>query len=311
MALIPLHADVRFSAWGAASGIEHVFLLHAAGNHIRLAFQQSQLPQLGINTSIVGAFNKVDLGQAVRSCLHIASPHVFGWTKSGHENVSIADPRRSARLSASLKLYVALYDMARRALRTALILEDDVRIHWGRVDLLVAAVANATRAPPPNELRVLFAGSYAPSGWDPLCCKTDEQSLDVYVRLRPLETRGTGLMPATGVVVSAAGARHLLSHLPIRDNNDVLLSVASTMTGSQRGLWYMKPYPFSPDWDLQFECMTCDEAAHPIPDPALPLAVNMTTRRDVLMPKKMPQPARRKRLSTSVLEAIKSKIRIM
>ena len=131
-------------------------------------------------------------------------------------------------------------------------------MHWDKLPLLAAATVNATLAPSPHALRVLFAGSYAPNGYDMLCCNTKQRRVDntSVVRMRPRQHRkGTGLMPASATIVTNPGARHIVQSLPITDNNDVLLSDVRTRSGRQPGLWYIKPYPFTPATELQKESL--------------------------------------------------------
>ena len=275
LGLIPLPVDESYTAWGHSSGIDHVYVLHYRGNPGRLAFQSAQVPQLGINASVVASYDKQDLDGSLRSCKALISD-----SNSFGADTSITDVSRAAQLSASIKLYVALYDMARRALNTALILEDDAKIVWNRLDMLKFAIANTSLAQAPNALRILFAGSYNKGGYDFLCCNYGPGP---YIYLRPRQFRGTGMMSAVGVVVTHAGMKHLLSNLPIRDNNDVLLSVAATRTGNQPGLWYVKPYPFIPARDLQSECINCNasvrEAMRARAQMPLPVARNASSYR--------------------------------
>jgi len=140
--------------------------------------------------------------------------------------------------------------MAWRGYPAALILEDDVKILWHRLDALGAAVRNTSVAPDPERLTVLFSSSYAANGDD---------ALRHGVHLRPNNRFGNGLMPAVGVVVTAAGAHHLLQSLPITDNNDALLSDRRGPAARQPGLWYSKPYTFVPASELQHECMAALE----------------------------------------------------
>ncbi len=53
--------------------------------------------------------------------------------------------------------------------------------------------------------------------------------------------------------------RHLLSSLPITDNNDVILSDSRGRAAQQPGLWYSKPYSFVPAPELQFECLSAQD----------------------------------------------------
>ena len=280
--LIPLAplADPAASHWMRGTGINHIYLLHYRGNVVRRRYQELQLPNLGINTSIVVAFDQHELDDTVRSCHALCDPAAAGVSAAMYttdnrtramyerdrQSTSICHSIWATRFSASLKLYVALYDMVWRGFPAALILEDDVQIKWTELENLGTAVRNTTSAAvkPRDRLAVLFASSYSSSGNDNLCC--DWRSGKHHVNLRPNKHRGTGLMPAVGVVVTTRGARHLLRSLPITDNNDVILSDSRGRAGSQHGLWYSKPYVFVPAEELQFECLSALElrAANPL-----------------------------------------------
>ena len=247
-------AIADWTAWAKESVIDHAYVLHYSGNVVRRAYQEVQLRQLGLPVSFVTAYDGQRIDDTVRACRSLANLDATGI----EPNISIASIARTPRFSASLKLYVALYDLVRRSLRAALVLEDDVRVHWDKLPLLAAATVNATLAPRPHALRVLFAGSYAPNGYDMLCCNTKQRRVDntSFVRMRPRQHRkGTGLMPASATVVTNPGARHIVQSLPITDNNDVLLSDVRTRSGRQPGLWYIKPYPFTPAPELQEESL--------------------------------------------------------
>jgi hypothetical protein len=273
--LIPLAplADPAASHWMRGTGINHIYLLHYRGNVVRRRYQELQLPNLGINTSIVVAFDQHELDDTVRSCHALCDPAAAGVSAAMYttdnrtramyerdrQSTSICHSIWATRFSASLKLYVALYDMVWRGFPAALILEDDVQIKWTELENLGTAVRNttSTAVKPRDRLAVLFASSYSSSGNDNLCC--DWRSGKHHVNLRPNKHRGTGLMPAVGVVVTTRGARHLLRSLPITDNNDVILSDSRGRAGSQHGLWYSKPYVFVPAEELQFECLSALE----------------------------------------------------
>ena len=166
---VPESAAPEWYDWSRGSIVDHAYVLHyARGNLARRAYQDFQLRQLGLlgGVSYVVAYDKQEIDATVRSCIPLANRSVM----SIEPNISIAQASQTVRLSASLKLYVALYDLVRRDYRAALVLEDDVQIHWELLPLLATSVLNASLAQPP--LRVLFAGSYSPSGWDLLCCNS-------------------------------------------------------------------------------------------------------------------------------------------
>ena len=248
---LPAKADPWLAEWATGTGISHVYILHYTGNKVRRLYQEHQIPQLGLNASIVTAFDHNEINASLRSCTALCDPANVGVSAGGKDaNISICSPVRAARLSASLKLYVALYDMAHRAFPAALVLEDDCRIVWVHLHALGIAVRNTSRAPE-SRLTIMFSSSYTPSGADGLCCAGDQ----AHVHLRPNDRHGYGLMPAVGVVITAEGARHLLHSLPIADHNDVLLSDRRGAAARQSGLWYVKPYAFLPAPELQHECM--------------------------------------------------------
>ena len=60
-------------------------------------------------------------------------------------------------------------------------------------------------------------------------------------------------MPAVGVVVAAAGARHILHSLPLVAPIDLTLSDSRFASGRQPGHWVLKPYVFHPHASLQSE----------------------------------------------------------
>mmetsp|Transcript_62613 Transcript_62613/g.104217 ORF Transcript_62613/g.104217 Transcript_62613/m.104217 type:complete len:456 (+) Transcript_62613:70-1437(+) len=250
--LMPLPADPVFAdrfegliQWG--------YLLNSRSNTQRLAYQREQLPQLGLNVSVVRAYDAEDIDATVRSCTALASLDAYGT-----ESLSIAHPTRVRRLSSCIKLYIALFDTAIHGWHAAFVFEDDVQIFWDRVDTLGMAMHNlsamALGKKSSDALTVLFASSYSIHGVDRLCCDFGAPRL----ARRPRNVRGTGIMASVGFVVTSLGVRHLLKSLPIRDNIDVLLSDSRTISGRQQGLWYLKPYPFVPSYTLKnLECVKC------------------------------------------------------
>jgi len=251
----PISNDSTLQAWAAGTGISHVYVLHYRGNPSRKAYQQVQIAQLGLPASIVTAYDKQDIGAELRNCSALCDRSNLGIFRALANQSSICSPEWSARLSASLKLYVAIFDMAWNGFAASLICEDDVKIIWQRLGYLSAAVRNTSHIPFPDRLTVLFSSSYSANGRDGLCCEDSQH----HVHPRPDDRFGFGLMPAVGVVVSSTGARHLLESLPITDNNDVLLSDRRGPAGRQRGLWYSKPFTFVPAPELQFECISALE----------------------------------------------------
>jgi hypothetical protein len=249
-ALVPLPtlapAPPEWSAWGAGV-VDHAYLLLYGRNAMRARYQRAQLAQLGVNVSVVAAYDREDIDGTVRACTDLVDSARY----SIDAGVSIGHANQTGRFSASLKLYVALYDGVARGFSTTLVLEDDVRVHWPRLAALGRAIRNASAQPPPERMTLLFAGSYSENGFDALCCHGTAS--EPTLRLRPPGYHRYGLMAAVGVVVNRPGALHVLRSLPITDHNDVLLSDRRTRSGAQRGLWYFKPYPFTPAGELQHE----------------------------------------------------------
>ena len=126
--------------------VEHIYLIHYRGNAARLEFQLKHLPILGVNASVVSAFDAQDIEKySVRSCKALV-----GNRGRIDELGKILLP--TEQLSASIKLFVALFDMLFTRRRVALVAEDDVEVDlnelpslWvGLHDIRVKAHAPAT-----------------------------------------------------------------------------------------------------------------------------------------------------------------------
>lgn len=111
--------------------VAHIYLLHYAGNAQRREFQLKQLGAVGVNATFVTAFDDNSLDDDAARCLvsreRRAVPTRVILLASDAGNASFASqvPRS---LLASLKLFVALFDMHRSRHRLALIAEDDMEI---------------------------------------------------------------------------------------------------------------------------------------------------------------------------------------
>lgn len=265
-----LHAGARRlePLHGAASTpllpVDHAYLIHYTRAKERWAFQLQQLPLIGLNISVVTAYDRQEIGRDVLACtglVDVAVP-MLG------TNLSIAS--EPAYLSQSLKLHVALYHMAVCGWRVAMILEDDVRVRWEYLEFFGAGVLNATAGRDPAEwlsrakahkwlgrppvsaeygFSVLFGGSYDPSGNDMICC--DDGPLANVTRPKPRDLRGFGMMPISGAAITAAGAKHVLRSLPFSNAYDIVLGDSRVASGNQSGQWFIKPCAFVPSAVLQ------------------------------------------------------------
>lgn len=241
--------------------VSHVYLTHYTLNARRRAFQLRQLPTFGVNASIVTALDASQTDESVRCPALVSST-----TRMIGANVSVGSSRN--QLSATLKLYVALYDMYAHRWARALVLEDDALVRWEFASGLWEAVGNATASPPTRQsceaglpkqsctypeserLSLFFLGSYNVDGQDSFCCSAPPGS---GAKLKPPRWRGHGLMPAVATIVARRGARHLLQSLPITNPIDMTLSDSRTPSGRQPGQWVSKPYAFVPSPELQAE----------------------------------------------------------
>ena len=235
--------------------VDHAYLIHYSRNVRRLSFQQAQLPHLGLNVSVVTAYDREDLNHA-RECTALIDPlgPPLGWS-----NESIADPKHATILSPTLKLYVALWDMLARGWSRAIVFEDDVEVRWKYMATAAEAVLNASKGiykfglqKRNPRMSVLFLGSYNPTGWDHFCCD-DGRSANI-TKPKPPTWRTWGIMPAVAEVLSSRGAHHILQHgMPISRPIDWTLSDSKGATGNQSGHWVLKPYPFVPAARLRGE----------------------------------------------------------
>mmetsp|Transcript_7894 Transcript_7894/g.17311 ORF Transcript_7894/g.17311 Transcript_7894/m.17311 type:complete len:299 (+) Transcript_7894:2-898(+) len=225
--LIPLCAEADY-AGSSLSGVTHAYLIHYTRNVHRLSVQRQQHRELKINTSIVTAYDAEQLSNSVRKCLLGAPPEgVEGWP-------DLRKPENTPYASQSVKLYVALWDMVARALPMALILEDDAAVRPQYLPLLRHALQKLA-----GNFTVVHAGSYHAKGSDLL-------KLGLHPKPPVMRYRSGGMMAATGSVLSARGAWHVLLCLPIVAPIDRALSDSFTCSGSAPDQWYVKQYAFVP-----------------------------------------------------------------
>ena len=258
--LEPLHSAVSTPLLP----VDHAYLIHYSRAKERRAFQLQQLPLLGLNISVVMAYDRQEIGREVLACTGLVD---VGVPMLG-TNLSIAS--EPAYLSQSLKLHVALYHMAIHGWRVAMILEDDVVVRWEYVGFFGAAVLNATagrdpagwlprakvhkwldRPPVSAEygFSVLFGGSYDPGGNDMVCCS--DGPLANVTRPKPRDLRGFGMMPISGAAITAASVQHVLRSLPFSNAYDIVLADSRVASGNQSGQWLIKPCAFVPSAVLQ------------------------------------------------------------
>ena len=216
-----------------------------------MEFQRMQLPQLGVPVSIVGSFDAEKIDAGVMRCVVPATPsaiprHPWKLTQYFYEahgdssnNVSnVAGTLHRRGLSATLKLFVALYDMTVvRNLEAALVFEDDVRVRWEYSHFVNRALRELKA-----DFTVLYACSFSENGWDLLPAPKETDHYHLYVKGATI--REVGLMAACGEVVSAQGARHILNSFPIVMRIDHMLSDSYLESGRQPRQYYIKRYPF-------------------------------------------------------------------
>lgn len=210
-----------------ALSVSHAYMVHYTRNYRRMLFQLFQMPQLGLNVSVVTGFDADELDGAARACL-LGSPPSAGLR-------DIREPSSAPYASQTIKLYVALYDMAvRRNLSSALILEDDAQVRTQYLPLLEAALQKLA-----GNYTILHAGSYSRSGGD-------AYPIGLHIKPRP-QWRVGGMMAAVGTVISARGAAWLLGCWPIVAAIDVTLSDNRVCGGRAPNQWYRKRYAFVPN----------------------------------------------------------------
>ena len=72
--LVPLNvsSEPRFADWYIDTGLAMAYVLHYSGNQLRRRFQEQQLPQLGLNVSLVTAYDRQAIDAEVRACTALA-----------------------------------------------------------------------------------------------------------------------------------------------------------------------------------------------------------------------------------------------
>ena len=231
--------------------VGRAYLIHYTKNRGRMEFQRMQLPQLGVPVSVVRSFDAEKIDEGVMRCVVPATPraipgHPWKLTQYFYDahgdrssNVSnVAGTLHRRGLSATLKLFVALYDMTVvRNLEAALVFEDDVRVRWEYSHFVNRALRELKA-----DFTVLYACSFSENGWDLLPLPKEADRYHLYEKGATI--REVGLMAACGEVVSAQGARHILNSFPIVMRIDHMLSDSYLESGRQPRQFYIKRYPF-------------------------------------------------------------------
>ena len=236
--------------------VDHVYVLHYTRNAQRRAFQLEQLPRLGINFSLVSGLDREAIDRRVRACL---------LTKSPAENLDLEQPEgdsgswtlnmhahnKSAYVSQVAKLLAALRGMLHARHRHALVLEDDASVRWSAISLLQHALSALA-----GNFSIVYAGSYTPDRTDDLFNR-DPLPTGLYLKDSqhvPPSRGGGRMMAATGSVLSAAGAAHVLAHaIPIRGSLDLMMSDWRLPSAPQEKAYVFKPFTFRPRQQLQQE----------------------------------------------------------
>lgn len=209
------------------SHIAHAYLIHYTRNINRLSFQREQLPRLlGLNVSVVTSYDADVLNETIRGCL-LGPPPEPTWR-------DVRTPESAPYASQSIKLYVALWDMAIRSFESALVLEDDAMVRPHHLPRLEGALSSLA-----GNFSVVHAGGYMSSGLDSL-------ALGTHMKPTSLRHRPGCMMAAVGNVISARGVLNLLSCLPIVAEIDRTLSDSRLCGGQGPGHWYVKQYAFVP-----------------------------------------------------------------
>eukprot|EP00966_Prymnesium_polylepis_P199849 4631579-Prymnesium_polylepis.1 len=220
--------------------VDHAYLIHYTGFPMRRTYQLHQLPRLGLNLSVVTGYDYNQITGHNRACLLSNSPSQDA--KLGKEEDAPRlnmHERKTAYFSQTIKLYAALYDMLLAGHRSVLIMEDDgvVRFeHLPKLNVVLRGLAEG------GNWSIVFSGSYNPRGTDGLregFWPKDEEHVPTY--------RSLGrMMPAVGVITSIRGARHVVKSLPISAPIDMALSDSRIPSSPRHGLFYFKPYCFTP-----------------------------------------------------------------
>ena len=120
----------------------------------RAVFQRAQLPWLGVDVRLVTGYDAQELQPWHRECVFANS----------HPANNATHPQQPMYVSQVLKMWAAFYDMWRHAsaIRLALIMEDDVVVHFGRLPAL--NIVLRTLAACPHAKTILHLSTYSPIG---------------------------------------------------------------------------------------------------------------------------------------------------
>ena len=120
----------------------------------RAIFQRAQLPWLGVDVRLVTGYDGQELRPWHRECMFASS----------HPANNATHPQQPMYVSQVLKMWAAFYDMRRHAsaIRLALIMEDDVVVHFGRLPAL--NIVLRTLAACPHAKTILHLSTYSPIG---------------------------------------------------------------------------------------------------------------------------------------------------
>ena len=225
--------------------VTHAYLIMYSRDRVRSVWQRVQLPQIGINTTIITGNDAEELGHRTLKCL-------FGSER----------PELSLKYASQLvKLWTAVYLMVQTGVSRALFFEDDVVVRFSHLASIDRALVYLDTHTP--EWTGLFLSSYNPSGEDSLW----NGLLPRRAGAPWIPYRAGGIMAGVGNVLSERGARHLLHSLPIRAHGlDAALSDSREPSAAADGGYFLKPYPFiAGAFGKQnlFECnfsVTCEKA---------------------------------------------------
>ena len=152
--------------------VDHAYLIHYRRNVRRGAFQRDQMRALGLDVSMVTGYDREDIDRHNRACLLTTSrQHDL---KISRFRTRMHAPEEASALSASIKLYAALFDMLSKGFQSTLVFEDDALIRWQHVPLLAnvlrwmvegAPITTAMRSnPAPDARRPALGSSVAGHG---------------------------------------------------------------------------------------------------------------------------------------------------
>ena len=220
--------------------VDHAYLIHYTGFPVRRRYQLQQLPRLGLNLTIVTGYDYNHITGHNRACLLSNSPSQDA--KLGPE--PDADRLnmhtfKTAYFSQTIKMYAALYDSIRSGYNSVLTMEDDAVVRFEHLPGLNKVLYGLNLG---GNWSIVFSGSYNPRGTDGLrdgFWPKDETHVPGY--------RSLGrMMPAVGVITSVRGARHIVKSLPIQAPIDMSFSDSRIASSPRHGLYYYKPYCFTP-----------------------------------------------------------------